>query len=422
MSKRILICTLGALFYLYDYFVQVTPSVMQPALSDYFHLGLTDFSLMGACFLIPYAIMQIPAGLLLDRYGARRLLTLAALFSALALFLFASTHSFTIALGCRATLGCAAAFSFICAIYLIANWFSHRWFAPLAGVVQTSACIGSLLGLAPIAYAMHHHAWQQVINGMAAFTLALSLLFWWIIEDTPHAQHPTPSKQQSAIKDSMATLKHIPQLWWIFAIDLLAWAPVSSIGALWGVPYLMEAKGVNAIQASHWCNAFWIGLAIGSIMIGGISEQLARRRAPIVCCFIIALISSLELAQAPTVSSLTIYLALFGLGFSAATQTLTFSLLKDHAPPPVFGCLSGLNNMASILGGAGTQIAMGILIERHHHSTLHLLGYQHALLLLPGVAITGLLISTLFIKETHCQTQPSAAPTATPTITSSAAS
>ena len=128
MKKRYLICSLGALFYLYDYFIQVTPSVMKPWLMHDFQLNAADFSLLGACFLIPYALMQIPAGLLLDRYGARRLLTVAALLSAIALALFSSTASFSLALGCRALLGCAAAVSFISAIYLIANWFSHRWF------------------------------------------------------------------------------------------------------------------------------------------------------------------------------------------------------------------------------------------------------------------------------------------------------
>ena len=101
MKKRYLICSLGALFYLYDYFIQVTPSVMKPWLMHDFRLNSADFSLLGACFLVPYALMQIPAGLLLDRYGARRLLTVAALLSALALALFSSTASFSLALQLR---------------------------------------------------------------------------------------------------------------------------------------------------------------------------------------------------------------------------------------------------------------------------------------------------------------------------------
>ena len=404
MKKRDLICTLGALFYLYDYFIQVTPSVMKPWLMRDFGLNATHFSLLGASFLIPYALMQIPAGLLLDRFGARRLLTAAASLSALALALFSSTASFSLAIGCRALLGCAAAVSFISAIYLIANWFSHRWFAPLAGMVQTSACVGSILGLAPIAYALTLTSWQTVILWMSALTLVLSLLFWWLIEDTPLG-HIVITENNNRITAGLRALQAQPRLWWIFIIDLFAWAPVSSLGALWGVPYLMEAKSVTALEASHLCNFFWLGLGCGSILIGYLSEKIQRRCLPIIICFIIGTYSSACLLSAHSLSIPIISLCLFGLGSSAATQTLTFSLLKDNAPPHVFGCLSGFNNMASILGGAGAQIIMGILIQSHHHATTTLLGYQHALTLLPLCAISGLVITIFFIQETHCRSQ-----------------
>src|SRR3990167_10225734 len=93
-----MICGLGALFYAYEYLLRITPSAMEFALRSHFGLAATGFGLLSSIYYYAYVPMQLPVGILMDRFGPRRLLTFACLVCVIGTFMFANTSSMSIAM------------------------------------------------------------------------------------------------------------------------------------------------------------------------------------------------------------------------------------------------------------------------------------------------------------------------------------
>lgn len=408
----IFVCSLAALFYVYDYFIQVAPSIMTRQLMQSFSIGAGKLGILSACFYYSYTLMQIPAGLLLDRMGARVLITLAVLGSAIGVTLFGVTYSFAIAGLARFIIGLGSAFSFISALFLISRWFAHRHFTVAAGMVQLAGCLGSLFGLAPLAVLVNTMGWRRslVLTGLVTFGFAF--LFWIFIRD---GKAPRSARKRSTPSGEWQKLKYLlqkPQVWWVSGAGFMSWVPVAIIGALWGVPFFMKAYGLTNIEAGKLCSLFWVGLGVGSPLMGWVSHRLRNRCVPLASCFAFGIIGSILILDAPTMPIWIIGFALILLGMSAAAQSLTFGVIKDIVPRSLFGASAGINNMAAILGGAIAQPLVGYLLhlgwdglKLYNVPIYSIDDYRIALLILPVATLIGFGIVLLKIKETYCEMQ-----------------
>jgi len=408
----IFICCLASVFYAYDYFIQVAPGVMMQQLMRSFSIGAGRLGVLSACFYYSYTVMQIPAGLLLDRMGARVLVTLAVLCSAIGITLFGVTYNFAIAGIARFIVGLASSFSFISVLFLISRWFAHRHFAMAAGLVQMAGCIGSLFGLVPLAILVNTIGWRRSMVLTGLITFGFSFLFWIFIRD---GKKPRTKKTLATPRSEWQRLRYLmkkDQMWWVAICGFMSWVPVAIIGALWGVPYFMKVYGLTNTAAGRLCSLFWVGLGIGSPLMGWISNRLRNRRTPFASCFCLGLIGSILILDASIVPLWLIGFALILLGISSAAQSLSFGLIKDIVPPTMFGTALGFNNMAAILGAAISQPLVGFILHvswgglmLQHVPVYSVNDYRIALIILPITAVVGLTIAVLRVKETYCELQ-----------------
>jgi len=405
-----IVCGLAALFYVYDYFIQVAPSVMTHQLMQSFHIRAAQLGILSACFYYSYTLMQIPAGLLLDRFGARKLLTFAVFISAFGVTLFGSTHSFALAGLARFLIGLGSSFAFIFALFLVSRWFAHQHFALFAGLIALAGCLGSMFGEAPLAMMINHYGWRQTMVVTGLITFGLAAIYGWTIRDgkAPQSGHTTIALCSE--RKRLQFLRRQPQLRWIALCGLVSWVPVATVGALWGVPYLMQVYGLTNITAGKLCTLFWLGLGFGSPLLGWYSNRIGSRNKPMLLCFSCGLLAACLLIFAPQLPLWLIAAGLLLLGFSASLQALTFSIVKDVIPADVFGTASGINNMAAIIGGAISQPLVGWLLDlQWGGQTVHQVpvysnqAYQIALLVVPVAALIGLLTTWLKVKETDCR-------------------
>jgi len=408
----IFICVLASLFYVYDYFIQVAPSVMTEQLMRSFSIGAGKLGILSGCFYYAYTLMQIPAGLLLDRLGARALVTLAVLGSAIGVTLFGVTYNFAIAGVARFIVGFGSSFAFISALFLISRWFAHRHFAAAAGMVQLAGCIGSLVGLAPLAVLVNSMGWRRSMILTGLITFGFAFLFWIFIRDgkRPRAQDSATTPRSEWQRLKFLTKK--PQVWWVGVCGFMSWIPVAIIGALWGVPYFMKVYGLTNTEAGKLCSLFWVGLGIGSPLMGWISNHFRNRCTPFASCFGLGLVGSILLLNATVTPMWVTMFALILMGFSASAQSLSFGLIKDIVPPSMFGTASGFNNMAAILGGAISQPLVGFLLHSgwsglmiHQVPVYTVNDYRIALLAVPIAALVGLAVASFRVKETYCEQQ-----------------
>ena len=141
-----LICGLGAIFYSYEYLLRIAPSVMEPALREHFDLSATGFGLLSSIYYFAYVPMQLPVGVLLDRYGPRRLLTFACLICVIGTLLFTGTTVFWIAATGRFLVGFGSAFAFVGVLKLATIWLPENRLAMVSGMTSALGAIGAMLG------------------------------------------------------------------------------------------------------------------------------------------------------------------------------------------------------------------------------------------------------------------------------------
>lgn len=404
------ICILGSMFYLYEFALQVSPGVMTNELMREFQLNAAGLGAMTAFYYYAYTPMQLPAGMLYDRYGPRRLLTIAIAVCAFAAFLFSLTHSLTLASASRFLIGLGSAFSFTGALLLISRWLPAKHFAFLAGVVQFMSSVGAILGQVTMASAIEQHGWRHTYAIVAIIGALLALLVWLCVRDSPSTNNNKKVVQNTGEWQRLKLVCGSRQAWITALYSFLVWAPIVIFAVLWGIPFLVAAYGISTKVASTACAMIWLGIGIGSPLIGWWSQFLGRRCLPLSLVGLIGFAASLIVIYSAHLSFHILYLLLFLIGAASAGQSLAFGVVKDRNPTSIMGTAIGFNNMAVVAGGALFQPLVGFLL--HWHSTglikngvpiYNLADYRVALFLIPVCYLLAAVVSKFFIKETFCK-------------------
>lgn len=406
-----LIVGLSALFYLYEFFIRVTPASITHQLMRDFNANATSIGIMSGCFFAAYAPMQIPVGLLCDRFGPKRLIIIAVLCCGIATVFFSKTDNIYIASIMRFVIGTASAFAFIGPLVLATHWFAERHLATIAGLIQALGCVGAMFAGEPITALIHHFNWRPVLFYSGLIGAVLALIFLLFLKDTPTADFQEKSHQSMHLLwQDLKNLFKKNHTVWISIVAFASWAPMSIFAELWGTSFLITSYHVTQLQAAAATAWIWLGVGVASPLAGWWSAKIQSRRMPLIVLNCIGLCSALILIFLHLNSWPIVDLILFLLGTAAGSQPITFGLACDYNPPKMHGTAMGLNNMAVISGGVLLQPLVGYLLTLfwdHHMQDgaplYQLSDYQYALLLMPACYLIGLWAVIFRIKETHCQ-------------------
>ena len=175
----------GALYYFYEFLVQISPSVMSAELMRDFSIHADKLGMLVGIFALSYACITIPAGVLLDKFGPRRVLTVASSILALGCFLFSGSSSFYIALIGRLFMGLGAAFAVIGCMKIATNWFPIDKFALILGLTVSVGMSGAIFGSATLAIFMEHYHWRECMYYLTFAGIIFSLVFILVVRDRP---------------------------------------------------------------------------------------------------------------------------------------------------------------------------------------------------------------------------------------------
>jgi sugar phosphate permease len=409
------ICALGALFYCYEYFLRITPSVMTSELMSKYGLSGSEVGNLSAFYYHAYVPMQIIVGLLMDRYGPRRLLTAACLFCAAGTYLFAGHFGLGIAELGRFLVGFGSAFAFVGALKLATIWLPPNRFALISGVIMCLGMIGAMCGDILLRRMVDHIGWQTTIYVSAAAGIALAIILWSTIRDAD-PKHPNHHIHVIKFKDVIAGLLGAlanPQIWLVGIVGFLLYTSLSAFAELWGIPYLEQAQGLSKNAAAYANSMIFLGWAVGSPIWGWVSDYIQRRCLPILIGGIGSLIFVCILLYLPNVPEYLIYGVLFLFGFFSSVQILVFAICHEASKMKIAGTAIALTNMIVMIGGNIYQPVIGKLLDMGWVDQVtqgariyppH--AYQAALSVLP-VSILLSIIITLFIRETFCSVKSS---------------
>lgn len=412
LTFPVFICSLASMFYLYDFVLRVIPSIMARDLMAQYHVDAVGYGVLSSYFFIGYMLMQVPCGLLYDRYGPRLLLTVNCLLAATAALLFISTKSFLIASIARLFMGVGSAFAYIGALMLVMRWLPLRFYAMTVGVIQLMGSIGAIIGQAALAFWISRSTPVHVMSYVSIFGFILAALFWMFIRDYPEdMKHKLTRHFKAKVFRRLMRVLRQRQNWYTALYGFAIWAPISIFAALWDVPFLQEVDHISATSAATLASGIWIGVGLGGPFFGWLSEHLSSRRIPLMIGALLGVVVSSMIIFTPQQPYYIEALLLFLFGVAGSAQAVTFGLVSDNNAPRRGGTAAGFNNMAIVLGGSVLQPLVGLMLRWHMTGVEHTppyyspQDYQFALSLLPVCYAIAFLAVFFLIRETKCKPQ-----------------
>ena len=405
-----LVWAVAATMFAYAFFHRVSPSVMFDHLMRDFAISAALVGNLSACYFYAYAGMQLPVGVMLDRWGPRLLLAIAGLVAAAGSLIFALSESLLVAYLGRILIGAGSGVVFIATLQLAMQWLPPHRFALVTGLTQAVAMIGAVSGQAPLGALIEVTGWRTSMLLGAGLGLVLAIIIWFAARPPEQTvRHGPQGLPPPAVLAGVAVVFRNRQSWLVGLYSAFMSVPMLSFGVLWGVPYLMQVHGLGRAAAGASASLLLLGWALGAPSFGWLSDRMGRRRPVMLATTAAALIGWLSLVAIPSLPLLLIYPLLFALGIASSSMSLTFAVGREVNPPEVSGLAIGFVNFASIAAAAVTQPFIGWLLDLNWDGRLYdgarvfdVDTYRIAFLPFPLMAAASL-AAAWFLTETYCR-------------------
>ena len=375
----------SAVFLLFQFFLQLSSADIVAGLMESFSLNALGASLLASTYYYIYVTLQAPAGILIDRFGPRRLLTLGALVCAIGCWIFSNSLQLPWAVVGRLIMGAGAAFAFVGSLSLISRWFPVSRFAVMVAVAETLGMMGALFGGTLLAHLVVQFGWRTSIQGAAVLAAGIAVLLWVIVRDSPPQSVPVPLPPTRFWQDIKLLVKS-KAAWINGGYSGLMFAVQTVFIALWGVQFIQTTHQVSLPLAAFICNLVFIGVSIGGPMLAWLDSRFAFRRQITFYGALSALVLISLVLYLPQLPLWAVGVLMLLLGFANSAYVLTFVIANEIAPKHMRATSVGFVNMLSVSSAPLLQPLAGFLLAVcSHHSThqytVH--EYQIALSILP---------------------------------------
>lgn len=354
-------------FLMFEMAIQVLPSVIATDLMQDLQLGVVTLGIMSGMYFYTYAGMQIPSGLLFDRFCAKNIIATALLCCSLGAFLFSLAHHFYMGALARLFMGFGSAFAFVSVLVVASDLFKKQRFALITGITQSLAALGAMVGQFPASFAVQHLGWRTTLFISGIFGLILAFIVWRLLNYQANQQPFTKSQCKLHLRDNLNRIIKNKQNCLTALYACLLWAPMSGFASLWGVPFLVHFDNLDLHSAAFAISMMWLGLAIGSPLFGLLANYLNNRMLTLRLSALLGVIAFAVILIRPLPISIIIT-ALFLAGAACAGQALSFAVVRNNNPEQVKSTAIAFNNMAVVISGAAFQPLIGGFIafcEQH---------------------------------------------------------
>jgi MFS family permease len=400
-SLIILICLLGASFYFYETILETVPAAMINGIMRSFHINAAKAGIFDTCYFVTYAIMQIPGGALLDKFGARKIMPLAAISCFIGLSLFGLTHDYYLGLLGRFIAGLGGTFGLMGAMFIVSSWVPKNRLAVALGLTITIGLSGGLLQ-GPLVNFVHQTSWRHVTLFLALVALLLALIMIIILRD-----NPLRKTEKIIIKDIIHVIRS-KQNWWIGLFGGLLYIPTGTLASLWGANYFHAYfPHITLSTAASMNSMIFLGWIVGSPVAGILSDSIQRRKLLLGCSGFLCAIILMIMGQMQNITVPMMFFLSFLVGLSSSFSGLTFVMGVERNPASS-GTAIGFINMLAIIPTIIVSPIFGWILDHnwqghHHHGAriFMLSTYQQAMKLEYGLIFIAFLIAMFLIKESY---------------------
>lgn len=420
MNYRWVIFFLLCSAYVLVRFHRQSTAVISVDLVDAFQINPVSLGILGSMYFYPYAFMQIPAGLLADSIGPRRLTSISFALAGVGSILFAYAPSFPVAVWARFLIGMGLACVYVPTLKILSVWFRVNEFATLTGILNSVGSLGGLVAAAPLALIVAVTGWRNALMVVGAVTMVIAAVIYLVVRNDPREMGlPTLAEIDGTVPAKGRAVQKMPTLqgmklaftnkyaWILYIRGFIANASGAALQSLWGVPFLMSVYNMTRLQASSAIMLMAVGSLVTSPIGGYLSDRVLRSRkklfvfsAVVNYCLWIPLAFFTDKLSPQYLSVQFLFMGLtMGLGMGSA-----FAMAKELFPPNLTGTVNGVNNFFGMLGGAVFQVILGYIIGLYSPAAdVYTAQGFHAAYLFVFATLTFSVLLTFFTKETYGQ-------------------
>ena len=373
--RWVVFCLL-AFGYLLVYFHRLCPAVVALDMQADLQTSGALLGFLAAAYFYPYALMQLPSGLLSDSWGPRKTITVFFAIAGASSIFLGMVESMGLAILARTLVGLGVAMLFVPTMKVMTNWFKIEEFARMTGILMAVGGLGAYTASWPLARLSDKIGWRGSFVAIGAVTLLVAVAIWFLVRNTPQdmglpvvnqpaQDNPGKAKTIGLVQGMKMVLSSGP-FWFLAAWLFFSFSIFFSFGGLWGGPYLMQVYGLNKAEAGNILGMLALAMIVGSPFLSWLSDKVFHSRKKVmVLASIITLCLTIPLAFFPdAMSRPALYLLFFLLGmFNSAVVVVAFTSAKELFPVEIAGTSVGLANLFPFLGGAVAPPILGAILE-----------------------------------------------------------
>ncbi|MBS1695127.1 MAG: MFS transporter [Actinobacteria bacterium] len=316
--------------------------------------------------VVVYAGAQVPAGLLLDRFGSKALILAGAALMSSGQLVLAFTESLPAALGARAVVGLGDAVTFISVLRLVPHWFSPRQAPLMTQLTGICGQLGQVLSAVPFLALLSGRGWTTAYASVAALGVIAIVLTLALVRDTPHGR--VVAAETMSVSEVLGSIKTV----WLrpgtrlgFFTHMGTQFSVTVFALMWGVPYLTVAQGLSTGVAGVLLTVSVLAAVFAGVAVGVITGRLPHRRSRIVLIIIAsnaaAWTALLALPGRAPLWLLVVLIVVISVG--GPGSMVGFDFARTFNPSATLGTAQGMVNMGGFLASLLVMTAMGLIID-----------------------------------------------------------
>ncbi len=399
--------------YILVFFHRLAPAIVAVDMMRDLKTGGALMGILASAYFYPYALMQIPAGLLSDSWGPRRSVTFFFIFAAAGSVALGLAENVGAAIVARIVVGLGVAMVFVPTMKILTNWFESEKFVRMTGILMALGGVGGYVAATPLAYLSEAISWRGAMVVIGALTLGIALAVWLLVRDTPQEMgfqplngnvnyNPTV-KKVGLLRGMGMVLKETR--FWPWAVVFFLGATVNlSFSGLWGGPFLMQVYGMSKTQAGGILSMMAIGLIFGAPVMSLLSDKVFHSRKKVL---LINQFSALGIFVplaffTGDFSKTMLYIWCFSYSFmSSGAVVVGYTSIKEYFPMEISGTATGLINIFPFAGAALGQPLMGWYLDHMGSTGGHYSVDAYSAALKIGlIFLFGALVASTFVKET----------------------
>lgn len=355
-----------AFVFFFAFLHRVAPGVIVKDIMQAFGASGEIVGLLSAMYFYSYAAFMIPAGVLIDGFGVRRVVAAGSAVMALGSLAMGLAASQNVLMTGRFFVGAGATVTFIGCLKIAADWFPPSHFGTLSAVTATVGILGALGGTVPLAALVALAGWRGAFTVIAALTLAGAAACFLVVRD-----HPPGASAATAAAPSLGhVLRGVAEVlanwhtWPPFLAFFFFYAAIGNL-MLWAVPFLHDIYGLTTTKAAGYASLVAFALLFSAPLTGYLSDRVLRRRKlPYTvlsgCLFVFWAALALTAGTLPLWGVAAL---LFGMGAVGGAFVLTWPIAREVNPPQLAGTAVAVSNMGGFLGAALTQKYVGRVLD-----------------------------------------------------------